>query len=88
MSPGDEIKDVILETRLKTTTGFWNLETEMKAILYRHRDEMFPDMPWRNNKLPGRFWMGSIHIEEQPLDKADQCFPTATLAKMAYGEIC
>lgn len=45
MSPGDEIKEVILETRLKTTTGFWNLEIEMKAILYRHRDEMIADMP-------------------------------------------
>lgn len=56
-SPSDEISKVILEPDWKEDLELWVLEIEMKAILYRHRDGMFPDVQWKNNTLSGPFWV-------------------------------
>lgn len=64
MQPKDAIKGMILKWDWKGQLVLWNLEIELKAILYIHGDEMFPDVQWKNNELLGRFWVERIHIQE------------------------
>lgn len=73
MNLNNEIKEVISELDCKERLKFWNLETEMKTILYRHRDRMFPDVQGKKQtaqEVLNGWYLFKRRVRE-PCDKAD-----------------